>query len=118
VVTGCAHPGIANIVETAVQLMDRNVYLVVGGFHLGGAAREEILSVVEGLRSLGVTVVAPLGFVFSIPQLISSHISCPTARIHGGTTRASFLSYLCVPFSDSDLDFFFHSVHRLVLSDP
>ena len=59
VVTGCAHPGIANIVESAVQLMDRNVYLVVGGFHLGGATREEILSVVERLRSLGVTNVAP-----------------------------------------------------------
>lgn len=59
VVTGCAHPGIANVVETAVQLTDRNVYLVVGGFHLSGATREEILSVVEGFRALGVTGVAP-----------------------------------------------------------
>jgi 7,8-dihydropterin-6-yl-methyl-4-(beta-D-ribofuranosyl)aminobenzene 5'-phosphate synthase len=59
VITGCAHPGIANIVESAVQLTGRNVYLVVGGFHLGGATQEEILSVVERLQSLGVTNVAP-----------------------------------------------------------
>jgi 7,8-dihydropterin-6-yl-methyl-4-(beta-D-ribofuranosyl)aminobenzene 5'-phosphate synthase len=59
VVTGCAHPGIANIVETAIQLTKRNVYLVVGGFHLSGATKEEILSVVERLRSLGVSNVAP-----------------------------------------------------------
>jgi 7,8-dihydropterin-6-yl-methyl-4-(beta-D-ribofuranosyl)aminobenzene 5'-phosphate synthase len=59
VVTGCAHPGIANIVETAIQLTKRDVYLVVGGFHLGGATKEEILSVVERVRSLGVTNVAP-----------------------------------------------------------
>jgi len=60
VVTGCAHPGIANIVETAIQLTKRDdVYLVVGGFHLSGATKEEILSVVERLRSLGVSNVAP-----------------------------------------------------------
>jgi len=59
VVTGCAHPGIANIVETAIQLTNTDVYLAVGGFHLSGATKEEILSVVERLRSLGVTNVAP-----------------------------------------------------------
>jgi 7,8-dihydropterin-6-yl-methyl-4-(beta-D-ribofuranosyl)aminobenzene 5'-phosphate synthase len=59
VVTGCAHLGIANIVETAIQLTKRNVYFVVGGFHLSGATKEEILSVVERLRSLGVSNVAP-----------------------------------------------------------
>jgi len=59
VVTGCAHPGIANIVETAIQLTKRGVYLVVGGFHLSGATKEQILSVVERLQSLGVSNVAP-----------------------------------------------------------
>jgi len=59
VVTGCAHPGIANIVQTAIQLTNMDVYLVVGGFHLSGATRKEILSVVERLRSLGVTNIAP-----------------------------------------------------------
>lgn len=59
VVTGCAHPGITSIVETAIRLANTDVYLVVGGFHLSGATNEEILSVVERLRSLGVTNVAP-----------------------------------------------------------
>jgi 7,8-dihydropterin-6-yl-methyl-4-(beta-D-ribofuranosyl)aminobenzene 5'-phosphate synthase len=59
VVTGCAHPGIAKIVETAIRLANTGVYLVVGGFHLGGATKEEILSVAERLRSLSVSNVAP-----------------------------------------------------------
>jgi 7,8-dihydropterin-6-yl-methyl-4-(beta-D-ribofuranosyl)aminobenzene 5'-phosphate synthase len=59
VVTGCAHPGIANIIETAIQLTKKDVYLAVGGFHLSGATKEEILSVVEKLQSLGVSKVAP-----------------------------------------------------------
>jgi 7,8-dihydropterin-6-yl-methyl-4-(beta-D-ribofuranosyl)aminobenzene 5'-phosphate synthase len=59
VVTGCAHSGITNIVETAIRLANADVYLVVGGFHLSGATNEEILSVVERLRSLDVTNVAP-----------------------------------------------------------
>jgi 7,8-dihydropterin-6-yl-methyl-4-(beta-D-ribofuranosyl)aminobenzene 5'-phosphate synthase len=59
VVTGCAHPGIVKIIEKAAQLTDRNIYLVVGGFHLGGSAEHEIRSVVERFRCLGVEKVAP-----------------------------------------------------------
>ena len=32
VVTGCAHPGIASIVECAKEMLDRPVDLVCGGF--------------------------------------------------------------------------------------
>jgi len=59
VVTGCAHPGVVDIVEKALELVDGHVYLVIGGFHLGGASKEEIKSIIEQFRSLGVTKVAP-----------------------------------------------------------
>ncbi len=38
VMTGCAHPGIVEIVEAAKQLLDRDIHLVLGGFHLHGAS--------------------------------------------------------------------------------
>ncbi len=53
VITGCAHPGIVNIVKKAKELMGREVYLVVGGFH------HPPISVVEEFRELGVERVAP-----------------------------------------------------------
>ena len=59
VVTGCAHPGIAFIVEEAVELTDEEVYLVIGGFHLSGSSEEEIGSIIDRFRSLNLTKVAP-----------------------------------------------------------
>lgn len=59
VVTGCAHPGIARIVETAERLTGKRSHLLLGGFHLGGASRTGIQAVVARLRSLGVRKVAP-----------------------------------------------------------
>lgn len=53
VITGCAHPGIVNIVEKARELMERDVCLVVGGLH------HPRLSVVKEFRELGVKKVAP-----------------------------------------------------------
>ena len=53
VITGCAHPGIVKIVKKAKELMGKEVYLVVGGFH------HPPVSVVEELRELGVKKVAP-----------------------------------------------------------
>ena len=57
VMTGCAHPGIARIVRSAVS-GDRPA-LVMGGFHLKDATEHEIAATVEELRTLGVVRVAP-----------------------------------------------------------
>jgi 7,8-dihydropterin-6-yl-methyl-4-(beta-D-ribofuranosyl)aminobenzene 5'-phosphate synthase len=60
VITGCAHPGVVNIVRKAKDLLaEKPVYLVIGGFHLAGAATPQIESVIEGFRQLGVRKVAP-----------------------------------------------------------
>ncbi len=60
VVTGCAHPGVLNIVDKAKDIVpEEPVYLITGGFHMTGASKDRIQSVVEGFRQLAVMNVAP-----------------------------------------------------------
>ena len=59
IITGCAHPGIVNIVKKSKEITKENVYLVTGGFHLGGASDQEILNIVESFREFGVKKTAP-----------------------------------------------------------
>jgi 7,8-dihydropterin-6-yl-methyl-4-(beta-D-ribofuranosyl)aminobenzene 5'-phosphate synthase len=58
VITGCAHPGVVNIVAKAKEITGEEVYLVMGGFHLGGASKAAIEGIVEDFRELGVRKVA------------------------------------------------------------
>jgi len=54
VITGCAHPGIVNIVKRAKKIMKKDkVYLVLGGFH------HPPLSCIKEFKELGVEKVAP-----------------------------------------------------------
>jgi 7,8-dihydropterin-6-yl-methyl-4-(beta-D-ribofuranosyl)aminobenzene 5'-phosphate synthase len=70
VITGCAHPGVVEMVrrakEVAADASDSQgtasglrVALVMGGFHLGGASRAQVEAIVEDFRDLGVDRVAP-----------------------------------------------------------
>jgi len=59
ILTGCAHPGIVNIVEEAHKLLDKNVYLVLGGFHLMAYTENEVKEIIKKLKKLGVTKVGP-----------------------------------------------------------
>jgi 7,8-dihydropterin-6-yl-methyl-4-(beta-D-ribofuranosyl)aminobenzene 5'-phosphate synthase len=59
VITGCAHPGIVEIIERARQIGGHDVHLVIGGFHLRNATASEIDSIVADFRRLGVEKVAP-----------------------------------------------------------
>jgi 7,8-dihydropterin-6-yl-methyl-4-(beta-D-ribofuranosyl)aminobenzene 5'-phosphate synthase len=60
VITGCAHPGVINIVEKAGHMFpEKSIYLVMGGFHLSGASDSQLKGIIEGLRELGVKKVAP-----------------------------------------------------------
>lgn len=59
VVTGCAHPGIVRIAETAGRLTGKRIHLLMGGFHLMGADRGEIQAIIGRLRALGVEKIAP-----------------------------------------------------------
>jgi 7,8-dihydropterin-6-yl-methyl-4-(beta-D-ribofuranosyl)aminobenzene 5'-phosphate synthase len=59
VITGCAHPGIVEIVRQAKELSDGPVFLAMGGFHLGDRTENQIANILDNLRQLEVQRVAP-----------------------------------------------------------
>ena len=59
VITGCAHPGIEDIVLKAKQDFNDDIYLVLGGFHLGNASDSQINGIIAELKRIGVKYVAP-----------------------------------------------------------
>jgi len=59
VLIGCSHPGVEKICRRARQAIGGKIYLVSGGFHLGGSSREEIKNIIQGLKSIGVEKIAP-----------------------------------------------------------
>jgi 7,8-dihydropterin-6-yl-methyl-4-(beta-D-ribofuranosyl)aminobenzene 5'-phosphate synthase len=59
VITGCAHPNVADMVERAKAYLGKNIYLLMGGFHLGGSSDTEIRAIIKRLQALDVRKVAP-----------------------------------------------------------
>jgi len=60
VITGCAHPGIVNIIKKAKEIFPKEgVYLVLGGFHLSGTSDIELKNIINDFRKLDVQKVAP-----------------------------------------------------------
>jgi len=59
VITGCAHPGIVEIIKRAKDLFQQDVYLVLGGFHLKAMNDGAIRSILSDFRKLGVHSVGP-----------------------------------------------------------
>lgn len=59
VITGCAHPGVVKMVRRAQESVGGEVYLVLGGFHLGSVGRRRIERIVADFGQLGVQKVAP-----------------------------------------------------------
>ncbi len=59
VITGCAHPGVVEIVREAQAVTNSPIALVVGGFHLASASESQVSSIIAELRQLGVQKVMP-----------------------------------------------------------
>ena len=59
IVTGCAHPGIVEMVRRAKKATAGEVALVMGGFHLGSASEDQIEGIIAEFRRLGVRRIAP-----------------------------------------------------------
>jgi 7,8-dihydropterin-6-yl-methyl-4-(beta-D-ribofuranosyl)aminobenzene 5'-phosphate synthase len=60
VVTGCSHPGVQNMVRVAKTVLPGNsIYLVIGGWHLGGASTAELKTILDDFNQMGVEKVAP-----------------------------------------------------------
>ncbi len=61
VITGCAHPGIATVVESVrAALPGRPLHAVMGGFHLRSSSEGELRDVMDRLEAAGVRLVAPM----------------------------------------------------------
>jgi 7,8-dihydropterin-6-yl-methyl-4-(beta-D-ribofuranosyl)aminobenzene 5'-phosphate synthase len=59
VITGCAHPGIVDIVKFAKSFFGKPIYLVAGGFHLISCSEKQVKEIIRQLKNLDVEKVAP-----------------------------------------------------------
>jgi 7,8-dihydropterin-6-yl-methyl-4-(beta-D-ribofuranosyl)aminobenzene 5'-phosphate synthase len=59
VITGCAHPGIVNILGIAKDLLEDKIQLAMGGFHLGTENKPKLEKIISDFRKLGVERVGP-----------------------------------------------------------
>lgn len=60
VMTGCAHPGIIEIVQKAKTIVpDKDIRLVMGGFHLNQFSEETVIHISDRLKKSGVKKLAP-----------------------------------------------------------
>lgn len=54
VITGCSHPGINKILEHFKTSLNKDIYMVFGGFHLMQMNEEEMKSIISEMKELGV----------------------------------------------------------------
>lgn len=59
IITGCAHPGIVNVVNSAKHLFKEDIFLLVGGFHLFKKSEYELRKIVASLKKAGVQYIGP-----------------------------------------------------------
>ena len=59
IITGCAHPGVDRMVLEAKRQYQKDIYLVLGGFHLGNASDSRINQIIKVFQDAGVKHVAP-----------------------------------------------------------
>ncbi len=59
VITGCAHPGIVTVIKRAKNIIEDEVLLVMGGYHLGGESKAKIENIISHFKKLGVRYVGP-----------------------------------------------------------
>ena len=58
-ITGCAHPGVVNMVRKVKELFNENILFVMGGFHLNAASKSQIEEIIKAFKKLRVKYAAP-----------------------------------------------------------
>jgi 7,8-dihydropterin-6-yl-methyl-4-(beta-D-ribofuranosyl)aminobenzene 5'-phosphate synthase len=58
-ITGCAHPGIIEIIKKAKTIIRKDIYMVIGGWHLSSASEREIKGIIDLFLKMGIQKVAP-----------------------------------------------------------
>lgn len=94
VLTGCAHAGIINTVNHAIECTgERKVYAILGGFHLTGAPPETIEATVRALTAFEPEIIVPMhctGFMamrdisLALPKAFVLNSSGTTYCLSGG----------------------------------
>jgi 7,8-dihydropterin-6-yl-methyl-4-(beta-D-ribofuranosyl)aminobenzene 5'-phosphate synthase len=59
VITGCAHPGVVQMVKAAREVISGDILFVMGGFHLADRQSGYIEGIISQLRDLGVQYAGP-----------------------------------------------------------
>lgn len=54
ILTGCSHTGIVNIVNAVKERSGKNVYAVIGGFHLLDSSEKQIQDCIDLFKGLGI----------------------------------------------------------------
>lgn len=54
IITGCSHPGIVDIVKKAKEIIKKDVFFVIGGFHLMPFSDDRLNAMAEELKKIGV----------------------------------------------------------------
>ncbi len=54
IVTGCSHQGIVNMLKRAKEIVNKDIYLVFGGFHLLRHLDEQVKEIIQEFKNLGV----------------------------------------------------------------
>jgi 7,8-dihydropterin-6-yl-methyl-4-(beta-D-ribofuranosyl)aminobenzene 5'-phosphate synthase len=59
ILTGCAHSGIVKIANHVKNILNKDIYLLIGGFHLEYTPAFMVKRIINNLKKLGVKKVAP-----------------------------------------------------------
>jgi 7,8-dihydropterin-6-yl-methyl-4-(beta-D-ribofuranosyl)aminobenzene 5'-phosphate synthase len=58
-ITGCAHPGIVEIIKKAKSIAKEDIYMAIGGWHLSSVGEREIKGIIDTFQRMGIQKVAP-----------------------------------------------------------
>jgi 7,8-dihydropterin-6-yl-methyl-4-(beta-D-ribofuranosyl)aminobenzene 5'-phosphate synthase len=54
VITGCSHPGIVEMLKEIKSAFNKNIYMVIGGFHLLNKSEKETDEIISEIKTIGV----------------------------------------------------------------
>ena len=95
-IVGCSHPGVERLMEKVIEDLEVNPYMVIGGFHMGGASEQQVQAMIDRLLELGMEKIYPIhctGDLFR--QYIMEHYILNYGRGYVGFTMTinSFTIY-------------------------
>jgi 7,8-dihydropterin-6-yl-methyl-4-(beta-D-ribofuranosyl)aminobenzene 5'-phosphate synthase len=91
IITGCAHPGIINILKKVKSMFEKKIYLVLGGFHLLENSEQQIKEIISEFKTLGVKKCIPTHCTGNMAMRLFQE-AYGSDYIPGGTGLVFFIS--------------------------